>query len=100
MLQARAPRGAAASLARPGSGQQTGPFAAEARPVRSAAGSFGRAPRRVAITGIGVVSPVGTGVADFWCGALAGASAVRQVTRFDASAFRSRIAAEVDGLDA
>ncbi len=54
--------------------------------------------RRVAITGIGVVSPIGSGVADFWCGALAGTSAVRGITRFDATPFRSRIAAEVDDL--
>ena len=52
-------------------------------------------PRRVAITGIGVVSPIGSGRADFWCGALAGTSAVRTVTRFDATPFRSRVAAEI-----
>lgn len=55
--------------------------------------------RRVAITGIGVVSPIGSGVADFWCGALAGASAVRTISRFDPSPFRSRVAAEVDELE-
>src|SRR5918911_5036571 len=56
--------------------------------------------RRVAITGIGVVSPIGTGVADLWRGALAGSSAVRRITRFDPEPFRSRIAAEIDDLAA
>ncbi|MPZ15334.1 MAG: beta-ketoacyl-ACP synthase II [Chloroflexi bacterium] len=55
-------------------------------------------PRRVAITGIGVASPIGTGVDDFWCGAIAGTSAVREITRFDATPFRSHLAAEMDGL--
>jgi 3-oxoacyl-[acyl-carrier-protein] synthase II len=54
----------------------------------------------VAITGIGVVSSIGTGVGDFWRNALAGASAVRTITRFDAGPFRSRIAAEIDGFTA
>jgi 3-oxoacyl-[acyl-carrier-protein] synthase II len=57
-------------------------------------------PRRVAITGIGVVSSIGTGVVDFWRNALAGGSAVRPITRFDARPFRSRIAAEIDALPA
>src|SRR5690242_1206577 len=54
------------------------------------------AARRVAVTGVGVVSAIGSGVAAFWQGALAGRSAVRRVTRFDAAPFRSRVAAEVD----
>jgi len=54
--------------------------------------------RRVAITGIGVVSPIGNSATELWSGALAGRSAVRHITRFDPSPFRSRIAAEIDEI--
>ena len=54
--------------------------------------------RRVAVTGLGVVSPVGTGVADFWAALCAGRSGVRPITLFDASAFAVRIAGEVVGF--
>lgn len=54
--------------------------------------------RRTVITGIGTVTPIGCGCAGLWRGVLAGRSAVRPVTRFDASPFRSRLAAEIDGL--
>ncbi|HZR98900.1 MAG TPA: beta-ketoacyl-[acyl-carrier-protein] synthase family protein [Chloroflexota bacterium] len=59
-------------------------------------GRQGAPERRVVITGLGVVTPIGSDVEAFWQGALAGASAVRRITRFDASGFRSRIAAEID----
>jgi 3-oxoacyl-[acyl-carrier-protein] synthase II len=52
-------------------------------------------PRRVVITGIGAVTPIGTGVAGFWEGVRARRSAVRPVTRFDTEPFRTKIAAEV-----
>ena len=52
--------------------------------------------RRVAITGIGVVAPGGVGTAAFWSLLTEGRTATRRITLFDASAFRSRIAAEVD----
>ena len=52
--------------------------------------------RRVAITGIGAITPVGTGREDFWKGIRAERSAVRSMTRFDPSIFRSHNAAEVD----
>ena len=55
--------------------------------------------RRVAVTGLGVVSPVGTGVADFWAALCAGRSGVRPITLFDASAFPVRIAGEVVGFE-
>ena len=55
---------------------------------------------RVAITGIGLVTPLGIGKDAFWDALLAGAVAVDELTRFDASAFPSRIAAEIPDFDA
>ena len=52
-------------------------------------------PRRVVITGIGAVTPIGTGVEGLWEGLKARRSAVATVTRFDPEPFRTRIAAEV-----
>ena len=51
---------------------------------------------RVAITGIGAITPIGVGVEALWDGVRAGASAVRGITRFDPSHFSSRVAAEID----
>ncbi|HEX9633669.1 MAG TPA: beta-ketoacyl-ACP synthase II [Gemmatimonadales bacterium] len=51
--------------------------------------------RRVGITGIGCVTPIGTGVEELWAGLRAGRSAVRTITRFDPTPFRSHIAAEI-----
>jgi len=48
------------------------------------------------VTGIGVVTPIGISRDAMWDGLRAGRSAVRNVTRFDASIFRSQIAAEID----
>ncbi|MEU2874199.1 beta-ketoacyl-[acyl-carrier-protein] synthase family protein [Streptomyces olivoreticuli] len=55
-------------------------------------------PRRVVITGIGVVAPRGIGVKNFWETLTSGRSATRNITAFDATGFRSRIAAECDFL--
>lgn len=52
--------------------------------------------RRVVITGIGAITPIGTTRSGLWDGLLSERSAVRSVTRFDPSLFRSRNAAEVD----
>jgi 3-oxoacyl-[acyl-carrier-protein] synthase II len=52
--------------------------------------------RRVAITGIGAVTPIGISREGLWNGLRERRSAVRTVTRFDASLYRSHIAAEVD----
>jgi 3-oxoacyl-[acyl-carrier-protein] synthase II len=57
-------------------------------------------PYRVAITGVGPVTAVGTGREAFWQGLRAGRSPVRRVTRFDPSPWRSHLAAEVDDFDA
>ena len=51
--------------------------------------------RRVVITGLGVVSPLGNKVSDMWQALLAGKSGVKPITRFDASSFPTQIAAEV-----
>ncbi|HSK20011.1 MAG TPA: beta-ketoacyl-ACP synthase II [Longimicrobiales bacterium] len=54
---------------------------------------------RVAVTGIGPITAVGTGADDFWEGLRRERSPVRRITRFDASVWRSQIAAEVDGFE-
>ncbi|MFN2528550.1 MAG: beta-ketoacyl synthase [Candidatus Baltobacteraceae bacterium] len=54
---------------------------------------------RVAVTGIGVITPIGTGIEQFWKRLRAGEVGVRAITRFDASAYHSRIAAQVDDFD-
>ncbi|MGC8511646.1 MAG: beta-ketoacyl-ACP synthase II [Acidimicrobiales bacterium] len=56
-------------------------------------------PRRVVVTGIGLVSPLGLDVESSWRGLLAGRSGVGRITQFDASDYPVRIAAEVDGFD-
>ncbi|HQR54858.1 MAG TPA: beta-ketoacyl-ACP synthase II [Burkholderiaceae bacterium] len=55
--------------------------------------------RRVVVTGLGVVSPVGNDVPSAWSALLAGRSGVGPITRFDASALHCRIAGEVKGFD-
>jgi len=55
--------------------------------------------RRVAITGIGLVTPAGCDVASTWDALLAARSAVAPIASFDASGFPVRIAAEVKGFD-
>jgi 3-oxoacyl-[acyl-carrier-protein] synthase II len=56
-------------------------------------------PRRVAITGIGALTPMGHGRAELWQGVLDERSAVRRITHFDPSPYRSQMAAEVDGFE-
>ena len=52
--------------------------------------------RRVVITGIGAITPIGLGREGLWAGLRAERSAVGPVTRFDPSPFRSHVAAEVN----
>ena len=52
--------------------------------------------RRVAITGMGVVTPAGIGVDALWQNLLAGTSGVKPVALFDAAGFTCRIAAQLD----
>src|SRR5690348_15456463 len=55
--------------------------------------------RRVAITGLGIISPVGIGVDAAWRNIVEGRSGIGRITRFDATGFPSQIAGEVKGFD-
>ena len=55
--------------------------------------------RRVVVTGLGVVSPVGIGVNDAWQNLVAGRSGITNITKFDASQFSSQVAGEVKNFD-
>jgi len=55
--------------------------------------------RRVVITGLGVVTPLGHQVDTFWANLIGGQCGISKITRFDASQFDSRIAAEVKDFD-
>jgi 3-oxoacyl-[acyl-carrier-protein] synthase II len=54
---------------------------------------------RAVITGLGLITPIGMGAEDFWAGVREGRRGVRGVSRFDASAMRTRIAGEVADFD-
>ncbi len=56
--------------------------------------------RRVVITGLGIVSPLGSTVADVWRNVLAGESGIAPITRFDVSAFPVRFGGAVSGFNA
>jgi 3-oxoacyl-[acyl-carrier-protein] synthase II len=58
-----------------------------------------REPRRVAVTGVGLVSPLGVGTAVNWEALLAGKSGIGPITRFDATDYPCRIAGEVKDFD-
>ncbi|GJL74149.1 beta-ketoacyl-ACP synthase II [Nitrosomonas sp.] len=55
--------------------------------------------RRVVVTGMGIISPVGNTVSKAWENIVAGKSGITRITRFDASAFSSQIAGEVEDFD-
>jgi len=55
--------------------------------------------RRVVVTGVGLVTPLGTGTEKSWQGLVEGRSGIGPITRFDASAFAAQIAAEVKDFD-
>ena len=59
-----------------------------------------RVERRVVVTGIGLVTPLGTGTKQSWEAAIAGKSGIGPITRFDAKELPSRIAGEVKNFDA
>lgn len=56
--------------------------------------------RRVVVTGLGVVSPLGSAIETFWTNMTKGVSGIRRITRFDPSPFLSQIAGEVTDFDA
>ena len=55
--------------------------------------------RRVVVTGLGALTPLGNSVSESWAGAVAGKSGIGPITRFDATAFASRIAGEIKNFD-
>lgn len=55
--------------------------------------------RRVVVTGMGAITPVGTGVTDFWDGLVSGRSGAGQITAFDTTGYRTTIAAEIGDYD-
>ncbi|TNE78676.1 MAG: beta-ketoacyl-[acyl-carrier-protein] synthase II [Bacteroidetes bacterium] len=55
--------------------------------------------RRVVVTGLGALTPIGNSVAEYWNGLSNGVSGANLVTKFDASKFRTRFACEVKGFD-
>ena len=62
-------------------------------------GQDGAGRRRVVVTGIGAVSPLGLNLADSWDAVAAGRSGIDYITRFDAEAYDTRFAAEVKGFN-
>lgn len=56
--------------------------------------------RRVVVTGLGAITPLGNNVPDTWDALLKGVSSAAPITRFDASKFKSKFACEVKGYDA
>jgi 3-oxoacyl-[acyl-carrier-protein] synthase II len=55
--------------------------------------------KRVVITGLGALTPLGNNVADYWAGLLSGKSGATPITLFDASKFKTRFACEVKNFD-
>lgn len=54
---------------------------------------------RIVVTGMGIVSPIGTGIDPFWKNAVAGVNGIVNIQSFDPAKLRSRIAGEVSGFD-
>ena len=63
------------------------------------AGSNGRNGRRVVVTGMGAITPLGNTVAEFWEGCVEGRSGIGPVTQFDPTGYPSRIGGEVKGFE-
>ena len=54
---------------------------------------------RVVITGVGAITPIGTGKDEFWKGLMEGRNGIDKISRFDASEFTAQIAGEVKDFD-
>jgi 3-oxoacyl-[acyl-carrier-protein] synthase II len=55
--------------------------------------------RRVVVTGLGALTPLGNSAGETWGGAIAGKSGIGPITKFDSSIFKSRIAGEIKNFD-
>src|SRR6056300_236303 len=55
--------------------------------------------KRVVVTGLGALTPIGNNVQDYWKGLLAGTSGAAPITRFNAERFKTQFACEIKGLD-
>ena len=55
--------------------------------------------RRVVVTGLGLITPVGIGVAESWANIINGQSGIGKITKFDCSVFPSQVAGEVKNFD-
>ena len=55
--------------------------------------------RRVVVTGLGTVNPLGNTVAESWAAAKAGQCGIAPITQFDTAGFKCKLAAEVKGFD-
>ena len=56
--------------------------------------------RRVVVTGLGVISPIGNGIEEFWNGILENKVGIDTITRFDTTDYKAKLAAEVKNFDA
>ena len=56
--------------------------------------------RRVVVTGLGAVTPLGNTVQEFWSNLTAGRSGAALITKFDTTKFKTKFACEVKGFDA
>ena len=55
--------------------------------------------KRVVVTGMGAITPLGNSIPDYWNGLIAGVSGADKITHFDATKFRTRFACEVKGFE-
>ena len=55
--------------------------------------------KRVVVTGLGALTPIGNSVETFWSNAIAGKSGAAEITKFDASKFKTRFACEVKDFE-
>ena len=55
--------------------------------------------RRVVITGIGAITPIGNNVTDYWQSLINGVSGAKPITKFDTTNFKTKFACEVSGFD-